>query len=293
MPVRSKDPDKQRPADIESNDHERLRSVSWWGKVLGGAFGFMLGGPLGMLIGAALGHGFDRGVERAGELPPGAGFDRRERTQMAFFTATFSVMGHISKSDGRVTPAEIALATDVMRQLSLDPQMRAVAQRLFSEGKRAGFPLEAVLEQFRRECHRSSHLIQMFVEIQLHAAYADGSVQQEERRILEHVCRRLGVTRQELDQLETLVQAGLHYRQGNGASTRAKMSLEDAYGVLGVSEDSSDDEVKKAYRRLMGQHHPDKLVAKGLPEEMMRLAKEKTQEIKAAYERVKEARGLR
>ncbi len=267
--------------------------MSWWGKVLGGAFGFMLGGPLGLLIGAALGHGFDRGVERAGELPPGAGFDRRERTQMAFFTATFSVMGHISKSDGRVTPDEIALATDIMRQLSLNPEMRTVAQRLFTEGKRQGFPLEAVLDQLRQECHRSSQLIRMFVEIQLHAAYADGSVHPEERRILERVCRRLGVPRHELDQIESLVQAGLHFRQGAGAPSSSRISLEEAYGALGVSEQSADEEIKKAYRRLMSQHHPDKLVAKGLPEEMMRLAKEKTQEIKAAYERIKEARGMR
>ena len=267
--------------------------MSWWGKVLGGAFGFMLGGPLGMLIGAALGHGFDRGVERAEELPPGAGFDRRERTQMAFFTATFSVMGHISKSDGRVTPDEIALATDIMGQLSLGPEMRTVAQRLFTEGKSPRFPLEAVLDQFRHECHRSSHLIRMFIEIQLHAAYADGSVHPEERRILEHVCRRLGVSRQELDQIETLVQAGLHYRHGTGAPASSRISLDEAYGALGVSKHSSDEEIKKAYRRLMSQHHPDKLVAKGLPEEMMRLAKEKTQEIKAAYERIKAHRGLR
>jgi DnaJ like chaperone protein len=293
MPVRSHGAKKQHPADSETRDHGKSQRVSWWGKVLGGAFGFMLGGPLGMLIGAALGHSFDRGVDRAGELPPGAGFDRRERTQMAFFTATFSVMGHIAKSDGRVTAEEIALASDVMRQLGLNPEMRTVARRLFTEGKREGFPLEAVLEQFRRECHRSAHLIRMFVEIQLHAAYADGSVHAEERRILEHVCRRLGVSRHELHQLESLIQAGLHYRQGAGSPSSARISLEEAYGALGVSEKSSDAEVKKAYRRLMSQHHPDKLVAKGLPEEMMRLAKEKTQEIKAAYERIKESRGLR
>lgn len=267
--------------------------MSWWGKVLGGAFGFMLGGPLGLLIGAALGHSFDRGMSRAEELPPGAGFDRRERTQTAFFTATFSVMGHIAKSDGRVTPAEIALATEVMRELGLGPEMKTFAQRLFTEGKRPGFPLDAVLEQFRGECRGSSQLIRMFVEIQLHAAYADGSVHPGERRILEHVCRRLNVSRDEFQQLESLVQAGLHYRQRGAAARPARLSLEAAYGALGVSKDSSDAEVKKAYRRLMSQHHPDKLVAKGLPEEMMRLAKEKTQEIKAAYERVKEARGLR
>jgi len=266
--------------------------VSWWGKVLGGAFGFMLGGPLGLLIGAALGHGFDRGMEGTGELPPGAGFDSRERTQMAFFTATFSVMGHIAKSDGRVTPDEIAVAKQIMGQLGLRAEMKSFAQRLFSEGKRPGFPLDAVLEQFRSECHRSTHLIRMFVEIQLHAAYADGRVDSEERRILEHVCRHLGVSKHELDQLERLIQAGLHYRESTGVTPSARMSLDDAYGALGVSKDSSDAAIKKAYRRLMSQHHPDKLVAKGLPEEMMRLAKEKTQEIKAAYDRVKEARGM-
>lgn len=246
-----------------------------------------------MLIGAALGHSFDRGLDRVADLPPGAGFERRERTQMAFFTTTFSVMGHIAKSDGRVTPDEIALATEVMRQLGLDPGMRTFARRLFTEGKRPEFPLDAVLKQFRGECRGSTHLIRMFVEIQLHAAYADGSVHAEERKILEHVCRRLGMSKHELQQLESLVQAGRHYRESAGAPPKARISLEDAYGALGASKNSSDAEVKKAYRRLMSQHHPDKLVAKGLPEEMMRLAKEKTQEIKAAYERVKEARGLR
>ena len=267
--------------------------MSWWGKVLGGAFGFMLGGPLGLLVGAALGHSFDRGMDRAEEFSPGAGFDRRERTQMAFFTATFSVMGHVAKADGRVTRDEIALATQVMQQLGLSADMREFAQRLFREGKRPGFPLDAVLEQFRGECRGSTHLIRMFLEIQLHAAYADGSVDTEERNILEHVCRRLHVSAREFSQLETLVQAGLHYRRSDGAPSPQKMSLDEAYGALGVSRSSLDAEVKTAYRRLMSQHHPDKLVAKGLPEEMMRLAKEKTQEIKAAYERIKEDRGMR
>lgn len=265
--------------------------MSWWGKVLGGAFGFVLGGPLGLLIGAALGHSFDRGLNLAGELPPGARADRRERTQMAFFTATFSVMGHISKSDGRVTPDEIALASEVMRQLNLTPEMKQFAQRLFREGKRPDFPLDDVLRQLKDECHRSSHLVRMFLEIQLHAAYADGSVHPGERGILERVRRGLGISESDFGQLEHLVQAGLHFRQKGGAA--AKMPLEEAYSALGVSKDSSDKEVKKAYRRLMGQHHPDRLVAKGLPEEMMRMAKEKTQDIKAAYERVKEARGMR
>lgn len=261
--------------------------MSWWGKVLGGAFGFMLGGPLGMLIGAALGHGFDRGVALNDQLPPGAGYDRRETTQMAFFTATFSVMGHISKSDGQVTRDEISMASEIMNQLRLDPEMKDFAKRLFTEGKRADFPLEEVLDQFRRECRGSSHLLRMFVEIQLHAAYADGRVHPHERGILKRICGRLKISDPELEQIENLVRAGIHHRQHPSG-----ISLEEAYAVLGVSPKSGSPEIKKAYRRLMSQHHPDKLVAKGLPEEMMRMAKEKTQEIKAAYERVKADRGM-
>ena len=70
-----------------------------------------------------------------------------------------------------------------------------------------------------------------------------------------------------------------------------RMTLEDAYAILEVSPQASDREVKKAYRLLMSRHHPDKLVAKGLPEEMMKIATEKTQEIRAAYEIVKNSRG--
>jgi DnaJ like chaperone protein len=268
--------------------------LSWWGKVLGGTFGFMLGGPLGLLLGAALGHGFDRGVEQARDAPAGGGFDQREQTQMAFFTATFSVMGHIAKADGRVTPDEIALASDIMDQLRLDPQMKKLARRLFNEGKRAKFPLDGVLEQFRRECRGSSHLTHMFVEIQLHAAYADGQVHLRERDILERLCGRLRVSAADFAQIENLVRAGFHYQQGarQGVAAEARLSLDEAYAVLNVSREDTDAEVKKAYRRLMSQHHPDKLVAKGLPEEMMKLATQRTQEIKAAYERVKHDRAM-
>ena len=266
--------------------------MGWWGKVLGGTFGFMLGGPLGLLIGAALGHGFDRGVQIHDQLPPGAGYDRREQTQMAFFTATFSVMGHIAKSDGRVTSDEIAVASEIMKQLRLDPDMKKFAKRLFTEGKRPDFALYGVLDQFRRECRGSTHLLRMFIEIQLHAAYADGRVHPREREILQTVCQRLRISRTEFEQIENLVRAGIHYRQSTATAASEKLSLDEAYAVLNVRRDGSDAELKKAYRRLMSQHHPDKLVAKGLPEEMMKIATEKTQEIKAAYERIKADRGL-
>lgn len=266
--------------------------MGWWGKVLGGAFGYMLGGPLGALIGAALGHNLDAGLRRVGELPPGRGrLDERERTQTAFFTASFSVMGHIAKADGQVSDREIKLARGVMDQMALSSELRKVARRLFAEGKAPDFPLDAVLEQFRRECRRHHNLLRIFVEIQLQAAYADGVVHPAERRILEHVCERLRIAPGELEQLEAMLRAEAHWRgSGGGAEPPTGPSLEDAHAILGVDRGVTDAEVKKAYRRLMSQHHPDKLVANGLPEEMMKVATEKTREIRAAYEQVMASR---
>ncbi len=257
----------------------------------------MVGGPLGALLGAALGHNLDKGLkglDEAEELHPGD----RERVQTAFFTATFSVMGHVAKADGQVSADEIALAQSVMDEMDLAPHLRQTAMRLFTEGKSADFPLDDVLEQFRQECHRRNTLIQMFIEIQIQAAYADGKMALPEEQLLLHICSKVGVSEFIFRRLEQMITAQREFGGGRGRqrgapSTRPQgLSLKDAYAILNVSPETSDSEVKKAYRRLLSQHHPDKLVAKGLPEEMMKMATRKTHDIRKAYEKVKESRKL-
>ncbi|TCK17196.1 DnaJ like chaperone protein [Thiogranum longum] len=258
--------------------------MSWWGKLLGGAFGFMLGGPLGALIGAAFGHNFDKGMGRIGEgFAPGA----QERVQTVFFTTVFSVMGHLAKADGKVSKSEIDLARQIMQQFNLDDERRKVAINLFNQGKQPDFPLEDVLRQFRQECHGRRNLMQMFVEILMHAAYADGDLHASERQLLEQVRVSLGFTQQAFQHIEAMVRNAQHFASGGVSPGDV---LREAYEVLGVDESASDAEVKKAYRRLMNQHHPDKLVSKGLPEEMIKLATEKSQEIRRAYDTIRKAR---
>jgi DnaJ like chaperone protein len=263
--------------------------MGWWGKIIGGTFGYLIGGPLGAVLGAALGHNFDKGLKavRIGGFEPG----EQERIQTAFFTATFSVMGHIAKADGRVSDSEIKTAEAVMAQMALTGEMRQTAVRLFSEGKRDDFPLADVLDQFRRECHRRHTLIRMFMEIQIHAALADGEMHSAELKILQTIGDRLGVNRRELDQLIRMLRAEVHGYQRQASGKPAGPTLDESYAILGLTKQANDAEVKRAYRRLMSQHHPDKLVAKGLPEEMMKLAATKTHEIKQAYDRIREARG--
>lgn len=255
--------------------------MSWWGKLAGGAFGFMLGGPLGAALGAVLGHQFDKGVSGAAQIS----LNDREMVQAAFFTATFSVMGYIAKADGRVSKSEIAHAERVMQQMRLEEEQRRVAIDLFNRGKGDDFSVDDALEQLRRVSHRNRNLLRIFLEIQIQAALADGVVDDAEYRALQHIAERLGFDRAQIRKLLDMLQSG-----GARPADDSRPSLADAYRTLGVSRDASDEEVKKAYRRLMNQHHPDKLVAKGLPEEMMEVATEKTQSIKSAYEKIKESR---
>ncbi len=281
--------------------------MRWVGKVIGGFLGLAAGGPFGAMLGTALGHGIDHGLEklqRNAQLPPGD----RQRIQSAFFTATFSTMGHLSKADGRVSEAEIALAESIMTQLRLSPEMRSAAIKLFRLGKSADFDLPAVIETFRRECRGQRSLIQMFLEIQIQAAYVDGEPTFAQRQVLSQIRAGLNVPEILFKQLETLVRlqrnfAGSAGSQGAGnagstggtggrrrAATNRAPNLREAYALLGVTPKDSDATIKRAYRRLLSQHHPDKLVSKGLPEEMMKMATQKTHEIRRAYEMIQSAR---
>ncbi len=254
--------------------------MAWWGKVIGGTLGFMLGGPLGALLGVSFGHRFD-----AGGASTRLGAGAQERVQAAFFTATFAVMGYIAKADGRVSRDEIAMAKQVMGHMGLNAAQREVARSLFDQGKETGFELTEIVEQFRRECHGRTNLIRMFMEIQIQVALADGHIAPEENDILKQVAQMLGVAQADLEQLINLIRGASH-----GASRGKQQSLDDAYKILGIDADTPLPEIRKAYRRLLSRHHPDKLVAKGLPEEMMKLANEKTHEIRTAWEQVKQAR---
>jgi DnaJ like chaperone protein len=278
--------------------------MGWFGKVVGGLLGFAAGGPIGAMLGATLGHGVDRGVQKLAadmQLPLGD----RQRIESVFFAATFSTMGHLAKADGRVSEAEIALAEAVMARLQLTGERRSAAIALFRQGKAADFDLQAVIERFRRECLGRRMLVQLFLEVQLQAAYVDGEPTAAKRRMLEDIRAGLRIPAVVFRQLENLVRMQRQFGDarasagagGGGAGQRGRAStqgptLSQAYAVLGVTPKDSDAAVKRAYRKLLSQHHPDKLVSKGLPEDMIKLATQKTHEIRRAYEMVQQARGM-
>jgi DnaJ like chaperone protein len=259
--------------------------MRWGTSVLGGALGYMIGGPLGARLGVAFAGNFSKGKSNfrgsASDYQPGD----QQRVQAAFFSSVFSVMGYIAKVDGKVSKSEILLAQQVMQHMQLSEDMQKAAKELFNQGKQKDFNLDEVLEQFRTESHRRTHLVRMFLEIQIQATYADGVFDDKEYDALKYIAQKL---RFPIHELERLIQ---QFSVASGKSS--KLTIDDAYVILGADKSLTDKELKRAYRRLLAQHHPDKLVAKGLPDEMIKLANDKTQEIISAYELIKKHRGMR
>ena len=259
--------------------------MQWIGKVVGATLGLAVAGPLGSLVGAFLGHQFDRGV--TGRI---GGSAAAGQTQRLFFEVTFEVMGHLAKIDGRVSEEEVRIARRIMHGMRLTPEQVQVAIDRFTAGKQARYPVSERLAELRSRIARRSDLTRAFLEIQLQAAIGSGKFADGKRRTLWQVANELGIGRVELAQIEARVRA---HMDGSASASGARIDLDEAYRVLGVDPNATDGDVKTAYRRLMNQHHPDKLVARGLPESMVSLADQKTREIRAAYDRIKAHRDFK
>lgn len=262
-----------------------------WGKILGALFGLAIMKLPGLLIGVLIGHWFDRSVKNRFEQFGGFGGLFRDGTdeQALFMYTTFATMGHIAKATGVVTPAHIQQANHFMAELGLTAQQQREAQNAFRDGKIVTFPVQQQLKEFYQAYRRRRDILQLFLEIQIITACVDGEMNPEQYLLLQQAAAILQFSRTQLEQLLHAHQAQARFtRRQAGKNTAAVLS--DAYKVLGLTDNVSDTELKKAYRKLMAQHHPDKLAAQGLPTEMLEVAKKRTQEIQSAYELIKQQR---
>jgi len=246
--------------------------------LIGALLGLAIGGPIGLLVGGALGYWLGRRLRK--RL-----VDKLVGAQSQFLESTFAVMGCLCKADGQVSEDELEASRKLWDRLRLNEAQRAKAREDFTRGKGSDFDLDAELAKIRHIAAHQPALRQVFLQVQLAAVAADGQLHPAEHEMLMRVVRGLGCSEAEIAQIEAMLRAG-----PSGADEQG-LSLEDAYRVLGVDQDASDAEIKKAYRRLMSDNHPDKLAAKGLPESMREVAKERTSEIGSAYERIRKARG--
>ncbi len=243
----------------------------------------------GAVFGAIIGQMVDQGAGMEwGGTPTGAA-----SVSEVFFRTTFELMGHVAKSDGRVSEAEIGAAQRLMQELNLGPREISIAIACFRTGKSADYDANLSVEQLREACGLRFDLLRAFMELQLRAALAGNGISPPARSVLIRVAERLGMSGLEFAHMESTVRARQSGRGNFAGRQSAQTPLAECYAELEVGAGMSDQEITKAYRRQMSRHHPDKLVANGLPESMAQVAKEKTQRIQEAYEAIRAARGMR
>jgi DnaJ like chaperone protein len=266
--------------------------MKFTGKVVGGAIGLLAGGPVGAAVGVLLGHQFDEYSGSSRDEPRLRSDPDAVAVGEQFFRSAFRVMGHVAKSDGRVSESEIAAARAVMSDLRLNQYQVRTAIDHFNAGKQADFNLATELASLASATRGRPGLLRTFLEIQVRAALAGTNMEGPSRQLLGYMANRLNVSMVELSQIEAVlrIRSGT-FRQQATRNTGAEQ-LQQAYSVLECTPATSDRELIKAYRRQLSRNHPDKLKANGLPDSMIEHAKQRTQQIIEAYELIKERRGI-
>lgn len=255
------------------------------GKLIAGFFGLLLGSALhiglfGLTFGLWIGHQFDEALKKSFLLwtTPNQKTSR-SRALPKIYEQCFGLLGHIAKSDGLVTPEEIEVANALMSALNLRGKTkRQAAQKAFNNGKRKNFSLQSALMQIQIQCLMNPLLKQKLVEAILALRQADGATHPYKDRLIQHVLQQLNITFQ-------------YQRQQQASHGYQPTPSQSDYTLLGVDLNVTKDSLKKAYRRLMHKHHPDRLTAQGASDSEIKRATEQTQDIKAAYERICLAKG--
>ena len=251
--------------------------MGWIGKIIGGTLGFAIGGPLGAIAGAAFGHAF---VDQSNGLVierESLSYHPQEQAQLTFFVATFSMLAKLSKADGNITKEEIdAINKFMLSDLHLNPESRTIATNIFNAALNSPNSFEDFAHQFYEEFYGQPQLLQLMLDVLLRVATADGQLGRNEEHLIQSAVRIFRIADSTFQNLKS------HY-----AATSNHY-----YTVLGCKASDTDEQIKKQYRKLVMEYHPDRIVSKGLPEEFSKFAQEKFREIQEAYDAVKKERGL-
>ena len=272
------------------------------GKLIGAMIGlFLFRDVWGAIFGMALGHLWDVGMFN---VRPGA------QNARSFIAPLFGLAGAIAKSDGRVSEGEITATENLMERMQLTAAQRDEAISHFNQGKQPDFRTTAAIADLKAWAGGRRDLAYLLLDMLLDIVYAEGSpLQTDKLRIVRKLCWSLNVNEQELSALAAMKGYGFAYQRGYTygnrygygygsaggqhyeQATRTDPVAKDPYAILGLTSDASDREVKRAYRKLISQHHPDKLG--DVPEELKRRAEERAREINTAYEKIQSMRGFK
>ncbi len=242
--------------------------MSWMGKILGGGLGFVFAGPIGAVLGAVIGH---HTMDSGAAL--GAGLSSLESKQGIYFLATFSMLGKLAKADGMVTQHEIEVVDRVMRDnLRLDAKAREFAIEIFNAAKDSDEQFEDFAGQFYTEFGSSPEMLGSLIELLLLVALADGEFHDAEESMILEAVKIFGLEG--------------HYGQLKARFSGVPDNIEVYYKILGSESGDELSVVKKRYRKLAMEYHPDRVQSKGLPPEFAKTAEDKFKEIQNAFDMV-------
>ena len=258
--------------------------------------GYKLIGFFGVLIGFFVGGFIVKGLRRPRRaLDPAL----RQKIESTLFSTAFPLMGYLAKADGHISEQEVSATEQLMARMQLNPEQRKEAITLFKGGAKTDFNPEPLVNHFMLVCGAYADVKQILLVYLMTIAMADGNLNHSEKETLQAVAGQLGYSRFVFEQLLRMVNAQQHFRGGSYHSSQSSGqdpqasradAIKEAYDALGVEASCSETELKRAYRKLMSQYHPDKLAGQGVPDEMIKVATERAQEVQAAYDTVKKAR---
>ena len=267
--------------------------MPYLGKVVGTVAGLVTGQPWLAALGFILGHQFDRGfAARFSGIGNDGSSAYVEQLPEGFVRCLFQAMGYLAKADGRVSEDEIRAARSLMHRLGLGSAQIRQAISWFDSGKSPAFPLQASIQKLRVEYAQKPEQRALFLRLLMEISLSKGTLHQRERAAIWRICKQLDIGRVELAQLEAMLRAQRGFRKSpQGSADTARVA--HAYEVLGVNKSHSNDEIKKAYRRLMNKSHPDKLAGANPDAQQLAAAQKKTREVRSAYEMLKARRSIR